>query len=550
MTTLRGVTVDGVDVVIVPGPHAYEGRCPHQGALLAEGELEDGALVCRNHRWRFDLETGQRIGGPQRLRACPLSADGVPDVCALKAVPAPARAVRQLSDLPGPPRWPLVGNALQFRNEDMHAKMEEWAARYGPMYHAMMGPQHFLVVSDAALSEVVLRARPEIFRRFARFEPIFQELGGAGVFVAEGSAWRAQRKLSMEAVAQRNVRTFYPTLAKMAERLRTRWERAAADGAVVDILDDFQRFTVDVTTLLAFGHDVRSLEGSHDVIQRRMERILPAINRRMNALLPYWRWVRMPEDRRVDADVAALWAWLRELIAQRRANPLDTPSNFLEAMITARDENGQPFAEETILGNAMTILVAGEDTTSGSLAWTAHHLCEEARVVATLREELDQQLGADTVPTTMESAAGLTYLGAVASEAMRLRPVAPLQPHEAMVDTVVGDVAVPRGTAVWVLARPPVMDPQNFSEPRVFRPERWLEGFSEKHEVAKYLPFGTGPRICPGRSLALLEMRVALATLYKNFDVTRVGNAADVREYFAITMAPRGLRVRLRPRPR
>jgi cytochrome P450 len=100
---------------------------------------------------------------------------------------------------------------------------------------------------------------------------------------------------------------------------------------------------------------------------------------------------------------------------------------------------------------------------------------------------------------------------------------------------------------VATLMRPPVHDPRHFADPLVFRPERWTlpEG---AHEPQALMPFGSGPRLCPGRTLALLEMKVLLAALYGRFDVERDGDGAAVRERFAFTMSPDGLRVRLRPR--
>src|SRR5205814_1425789 len=99
------------------------------------------------------------------------------------------------------------------------------------------------------------------------------------------------------------------------------------------------------------------------------------------------------------------------------------------------------------------------------------------------------------------------------------------------------------------LTRPPAVDPRHFAAPETFRPERWLEGpAAGAHDPAAHIPFGSGPRLCPGRSLALLEMKVVLAMLYKSFEVTRVGAAQEVGEVFAFTMGPRGLRVRLRRR--
>jgi len=133
---------------------------------------------------------------------------------------------------------------------------------------------------------------------------------------------------------------------------------------------------------------------------------------------------------------------------------------------------------------------------------------------------------------------------------MRLRPVAPGVFLEANVDTVVGDVAIPKGAIVALMVRPPAVDPENFGDPEVFRPARWIDPAATggAHEPSASLPFGSGPRICPGRTLALLEMKLVLATLYKSFDVERVGNAEDVRELLQFTMSPTNMNVRFRAR--
>ena len=133
---------------------------------------------------------------------------------------------------------------------------------------------------------------------------------------------------------------------------------------------------------------------------------------------------------------------------------------------------------------------------------------------------------------------------------MRLRPIAPTIVLEAMRDVVVGDVALPKGAWVSLHTRPPALDERNFGDPSVFRPERWLDAGATggAHEPSASIPFGSGPRICPGRSLALLEMKVVLAMLCGDFDIDRVGDSADVKELFAFTMAPVGMKVRLRRR--
>jgi cytochrome P450/nitrite reductase/ring-hydroxylating ferredoxin subunit len=555
------LSANGVDVVLARtggGWRAFGGRCPHQGALLGEGELDGDVLVCRNHRWRFALDSGQREGGPECLASFPVAErDGAlcVDITGLKPSAARIAATRSLDDLPGPKRLPLIGNLHQLVPTKAHLILEEWAARYGPIYQFSMGARRIVATTDPASIDDVLRARPETFRRPENLDRIISELGVKGVFNAEGEAWRPQRKLSVAALAQRNQHRLSPSIERVARRLKTRWDRSASAGETLDVVEELKRFAADVTMLIVFGHDVNTVEQGGDVIQSELDVILPAINRRLFALIPTWRYIRTPSDRRLDRAFVNVRAWLDGLLAKARTRlkvePERTqkPSNFVEAMVTASDGNGKPFSDDAIMSNLLTMLVAGEDTIAFTVAWAIHHLCDSPRWASEIRREADKILGASILAGSHDVASQLVCAGAVASETMRLRPVVPISFHDANVDTSLDQYFVPKGTTVAPLLRPAAVDPANFLDPRAFRPERWLEDSIRPHNVSAYMPFGTGPRMCPGRSLAHLEMKTLLSMLYKNFDVARVGTSADVSELFrGLTMAPAGLRVRLRSR--
>jgi cytochrome P450/nitrite reductase/ring-hydroxylating ferredoxin subunit len=561
----HSISAGGMALVAVRSGGAlrvFEGRCPHQGALLGEGELEGNALVCRNHRWKFNRESGQRIGGRQCLIACPteerageLFVDVGALVGAAKDQEPPAR--RQIQDLPGPKGLPLLGSALDLDVTRLHLQLEDWAKRYGPMYTIRLGRRTVIVIAAPELGETILRGRPDTYRRVATVESVFAEMAVSGVFSAEGEAWRPQRRLAVEALAQRHLRSFYPTLELVASRLLGRWESAADAGRVIDLADELKRFTVDVTTQLVFGHDLNTIEkGDEDIIQRHLELMFPAFNRRLNAIVPYWRWFRLPQDRRLDRSIAAIHTWIGELVSAARerldADPARAaaPANFLEAMIVARDADGRPFSDDVIFGNALTMLLAGEDTTAYTLAWAVHHLCEAPRAAAAIAAEMTEVLGGRPLPRDIDEAGKLSYATAVSNESMRLRPVAPMFFHEPVRDVVIGDLAVPKGTMTILLSRPPVLDEKRFRDPHAFAPERWIAGWEGAHDPSVNVPFGSGPRICPGRALAILEMRVVLAALYGTFEVERVGKAEEVKELMAFTMMPVGLRVRLRRRRR
>lgn len=550
----------GVDVVVVGGaenPVAFQGRCPHQGALLAEGRIEDGALRCPGHGWQFDCKTGERRGHPEvRLESVPIEVrDGAvfADVSSLSSRKTGTGVLRELADLPGPKGLPLLGNALQLDPARLATILDDWGRQHGPFWRLNVPGRSVMLTSDAKAIQSVLRDRPKTFRRVTVMADVLEEIIGPGVFGEEGDAWRAQRRLAMEALNARHIKAFYPTLAKVADRLRRRWKRAAETGEVLDIQETLMRFTVDVTTSLAFGIDMNTIEGEGDVIQRHLEHVFPAVMRRTVSPFAYWRYLRLAKDRALDRAVAELRTILRGLISDARtrieADPARAahPENFMEAMVAARDDEGRPFSDEILMGNAFTMLLAGEDTTAHSLSWMVHLLCDHPEAQSLMQHEADAVLGSAVILPDASKAAELVYTSAVANESMRLTPVVMGIFVEANEDVTVADVRVPAGTEVWTLTRLPMREAERFESPDAFKPERWLVKQTRAQEEA-FIPFGTGPRICPGRSLALLEISLVACMLARSFTFERVGKSADVTELTNFTIAPQGLRVRLRER--
>src|SRR6187402_2120810 len=194
----------------------------------------------------------------------------------------------------------------------------------------------------------------------------------------------------MEALSHRHLKSFYPNLASVADRLRLRWNGAADRGDVLDLPEELKRFTVDITSQLVFGYDINTLERDGDVIQDKLSLLFPALNRRLFSAVPWWRLFRLPRDYKLERVMTELRAWIDGLVADARAKMqsdptrANHPANFLEAMLVARDENGEPFDDDLIFGNAMTMLVAGEDTTAYTLAWCAHQLLDAPADVARL----------------------------------------------------------------------------------------------------------------------------------------------------------------------
>jgi cytochrome P450 len=224
----------------------------------------------------------------------------------------------------------------------------------------------------------------------------------------------------------------------------------------------------------------------------------------------------------------------------------DTPQNFLEGMVAAQEKEGT-FTDEEILANVLTLLLAGEDTTSHTMAWTIWSLSGAPEVQARWAEEAREVLGDEPYPSRHDQVEQLAYGEAVLRESMRLKAVAPIGSAEPLADTEVAGIAMPAGTRILLLTRQAGL--RDLARPRDFVPGRWLEEEGmEAPDQKAVLAFGAGPRFCPGRNLAFLEAKTALAMIARNFEVSLDRTAEPVTELLGFTMSPKGLRVRLRER--
>ena len=368
----------------------------------------------------------------------------------------------------------------------------------------------------------------------------------------------------MAGFAPKAIKEYFPALVNVGMRLRKRWSEAAAQHASIDLSADLKRYTVDVIAGLAFGQDVNTLESGDNVIQQHLDRILPGISRRSLSAVPYWRYFKLPQDRRLEQSSQALRQAVYGLIDQARQrmqhNPstADKPANLLEALIAAADQPGSAINNDTVAGNVSTMLLAGEDTTANSIAWLFYFLHTHPEALQRATQEV-QALAPDCAAFTLQQLDSLDFLGACIEEAMRLKPVAPFLPLEALVDTTVEDVQVPAGTIVWCVLRHDSVDEKNFKNAAAFDPARWLVSPDDVGSAATAsrgagkgisAPFGAGPRTCPGRYLALLEIKIAVAMVLGYFEIESVAtdSGQPPKELMGFVMSPEGLKMRLKAR--
>ena len=459
-----------------------------------------------------------------------------------------------LKDLPGPKGYPLVGNIPVIDLPDLHNQIEGWADEFGDVYRLGLGYTSQTVVTRPSMIQKILAARPDEFVRMKKMNNIIREGGVRGVFNAEGEEWKLHRKIVARGLDVKHQKEFYTPMLEVLERLHKKWSKDADSGKPFDIQRDLLRFTVDITTTLAFGIEMNTLEQEGGAIQDHMEKVFPMIFYRINQPIQWHKVFKRKADKEFDLAVEEMNKLVDEFIESGRRKLKDNPelrqnpTNLLESILVAAEEEDS-FSLEEVRGNLLTLLMAGEDTTAHTLVWLIYLLTIHTEAQDGLRTEADRVLGEE--PWLKEYAANndLKFTEAVTLESMRFKPVAPVMLFQATKDIEIEEFFIKKGQKILTQWRSAAMKDTYFTKARDFNPGRWLkESKCPVHSMDAYTPFGSGPRYCPGRNLAILEVRMVLSMLFKNFEIEMVTRHEDIDEIMAFTMMASEFKVRLKHR--
>ncbi len=459
-----------------------------------------------------------------------------------------------IKDLPSPKGHPILGHLPQFNAEHKHQVLERWAQECGDIFKINFVGKPFIVSADSNLNQEILKLRPLQFRRFSKINEILEEMGISGVFGAEGSTWKRQRKPTSESLNLRKVRSYFPVIQEKTMALVNKWEQFEKTNHTFDVQKEFMKYTIDITTQVAFGYQLDTINDKADDFQNHLELIFPMINERITAPIPTWRYIKRKKDKQLSAALKAIEKVIYDCIAEAKVrleqNPdlKNRPSNFLESLLVQQADEDQ-FSDKEIYGNVFTMLLAGEDTTSNSISWAMYYLAQRPELIKKVRIEAEKIYGDHQVPQTNKELEYLRIANAIAQETIRLKPVSPNLYMQANEDIVVQNLYIPKDATIMMQNKVAQTSTAYFSNPEEFVPERWLINgcpAHDKHSPDIIKTFGGGARFCPGKTMAINEMIVAISSICKSFDFDLAVPADSVTEEFSFTMHPKNLLIRLK----
>lgn len=439
------------------------------------------------------------------------------------------------------PPGPRIGRleaVRAFRRDSLG--LFELAANHGDVAFFRAGPFGIYVLSHPDLVKDILVVRHRDVMKGRGLQAL-KELLGEGLLTSEGDFHRKQRRTIQPIFRHDRIRGYGEAMVEQAERTADGW----IDGATVDVHQEMYRLTLAIVGRTLFDRDIEAEDARE--VSEALGSGLELFDRLMSLFAPLLSRLPLPKTRQLNRARARLDAVIYGMIEERRRTGADG-DDLLSLLLRARDEEGDGggMTDRQLRDEAMTIFLAGHETTSVALTWTWYLLSEHPEAEARLHAELDEVLGER--PPTVDDLPRLPYTEMVLTESMRLYPPAYVLGRTALEDLDLGGYLVPKGatmlTSQWVVHR----DPRWFDEPLEFRPERWTPEARASLPRYAYFPFGAGPRICIGEPFAWMEGALLLAAIARRWRM-RLVPGHPVATQPKVTLRPaHGMRMTLQRR--
>ncbi|MEK7830017.1 MAG: cytochrome P450, partial [Acidobacteriota bacterium] len=451
---------------------------------------------------------------------------------------APANAVLP----PGPkPLIPLI-NFIKLRRNPIKflTRLNE---EYGDVVYFKLGPQPVFLINNPDHIRDVLITHNKQFMKGEGLQRA-KRLLGEGLLTSEGEFHLRQRRLAQPAFHRQRIAGYATTMIEYSERLSANWQSSWQPGEERDIAREMMRLTLGIAGKTLFDADV---ETEADEIGDALSQAMEMFN---YMTLPFFQLLEqlpIPAMKRFKAARKRLDETIFRMIRERRESGEDR-GDLLSMLMQARDTEGDGtgMTDEQLRDEAMTIFLAGHETTANALTWTWYLLSQNPEVEAKFHAEIDEVLSGQTA--TAEHYPRLRYTEMVFAEAMRMYPPAWIIGRRALNDYELNGYHVPNRSIILMSQYVAHHNPKYFPDPDRFDPERWTAEARESRPKFSYFPFGGGPRLCIGESFAWMEGVLVMATLARKWRMRLVpGHPVELQPI--VTLRPKhGMKMRLEHR--
>jgi cytochrome P450 len=430
---------------------------------------------------------------------------------------------------PGPRGGFLLGSFREVISDQL-AVLPRYAREHGDVVGMRFGPFRTVLVSHPNLIEEVLATRAKLFHKGVN-EQMIRPAAGNGIFLSEDDFWKRQRRMVAPPMHKARIAGYAQTMVEVAERTADKF----ADGEVRDLYEDMTGVGLAIAAKTLFGVDVREAAG----FATALTKVMASVKARIQNPVPIPDWAPTPTMLRLKRNQRRLDAILYDAIRERRASGASARDrdDLLSLLLAARDEDdGQGMSDRQLRDEAMTLFIAGFETSAINLAWALYLLARNPEIAEAARTEVRSVIG--DRPATAEDVPKLGSIERVVNEALRLYPPGWILDRVAREDLDLGGFLIRKGRGVWIAPWIVHRDPRFWEQPDAFIPDRWKGDLQKKLPRFAYFPFGGGPRVCIGNAFAMMEVMLVLTTMLRRFRFEPVGDAPVPEPGF--TLRPTG----------
>ena len=385
-------------------------------------------------------------------------------------------------------------------------------ARFGDIVTLRTGRTYAIFHPDHV--KHVLQDNHANYDKGEKYRAALAPLMGNGLFTSEGAFWLRQRRIAQGAFQRTQLPVFADTILESVSVMVDEWEQKARQREPVALREELTGLTLRAALRMLFGVDAsREMPALIDAVfgvneEIKLGRVFVPVH------LP--TWVSTPGRRRFARSLGTIDEFVYRIIARRRAAS-DPGTDLIGLLISARDpETGESMSDLQLRDEIVTMLNAGHDTVTDAVVWTLVLLAMNPEARERAREEVLRVAGFD--PPSVGSLGAMEFLGRVFRETLRLYPPAWGFGRTAIQADSFGRYTIPARSLVLLSQYVVHRSPRFWDRPLMFDPDRFLPAASAARQKFAYFPFGSGPRMCIGASLAAMEAPLIVAALLQRFD--------------------------------
>ncbi len=429
---------------------------------------------------------------------------------------------------PGPKGLPFVGSLIDYFS-DMLGFLTRVSEEYGDIVYYKLGSRKMYLLNNPEHIKDVLVTNNRNFEKSRALKRTKIVLG-EGLLTNEGEPHIKQRRTIQPVFHHERIRSYGDVMAEYASRVGEDWQ----NGSVVNIHKEMMKLTLSIVSKTIFDSD---MESESDEIGQSLTDLVSLFPR---LLFPYSEYVDnwpLPANRRFQEAKSKLDEIIYALIEERKKNP-GARKDLLSMLLEAQDEEGDGGAmtDLQVRDEALTLFLAGQESTANSLVWTWYLISQHPQVEKKMYEEVSSVLNG-SLPT-LNDLGKLSYTQNVFKEALRLYPPAWAVARQVKEDYEVGGYVIPAGADIFMSQYVVHRDPRLYREPQRFIPERWSSEETKELPRFAYFPFGGGTRRCIGEPFAWMEGVILIATIASKWKMRLVPHQKIVPQAL-ITIRPK-----------